>query len=402
MEKKEGYYVYLDGSSGVSGDMLLGALLDLGASFSLFKQKMEELNLPVKIEKRDTQRNSLRGLKVDVQVKEQKSKARKWSDVKNLIQEAPLPPPVSKRALGIFRNLFQAESRVHGCSLQEVHLHEAGADDAIIDIVGFCYLTHSLKIKDFYSSPLNVGKGWVKTEHGLLPVPPPAVAELLKQRPVYSAHAQQELVTPTGAAIVSTLCKQFLSFPELCYEKIGYGAGSREIPGFPNILRVFYGKLQKSPSDNKIYVIEANIDDSNPEIISSFFENAFKLGALDVYLTPIFMKKNRLATKLTLLGEADKIDDFIHEIFKETSSIGVRYFPVQRRTLERKTQTVNVLGQEVRIKKAYLEGEEVNIHPEWEDCLRLSKSTKIPLKKILQLALKEYSMDKKSSSGKAE
>ncbi|MBS3818401.1 nickel pincer cofactor biosynthesis protein LarC [bacterium] len=394
------YYVHLDASSGVSGDMLLAAFLDLGVSPSLFKQEMDKLGLSVKIEIKETQRTSLRGLKVDVQLLEQRQMARKWADVKKLIQEKPLPDSVIKNALRVFKNLFQAESKVHGCPFHEVHLHEVGADDAIIDIVGFCYLYHILKIKDFYSSPLNLGKGWVKTDHGLLPVPPPAVAELLKNKPVYSAHAQNELVTPTGAAIVSTLCKQFIQSPELCYEKIGYGAGTRNIPGFPNILRAFYGNIKKSPSDHKIYMIETNIDDSNPEILSTFFEKAFQKGALDVYLTPIFMKKNRLATKLTLLGEIDKIDSLIKEVFRETSSIGVRYFPVQRRILERKTQKVNIQGQNVRIKTAYLEGEEVNIHPELEDCLRLSKSTNIPLKKILHLALKEYSKKRKHPSEK--
>jgi len=389
------YFAYLDASAGLSGDMILGALLDLGVSPSGFKKRMAGLGLPVEIRIKEAKRASLRSLRVNVEVKREKSPPRKWKDVESLIKPSPFSPSVKTKALAIFKNLFMAEARVHGRKFQQTHLHEAGADDAIVDIVGTCFLAEKLKIGEFYASPLNIGQGWVKTSHGLLPVPPPAVAELLKEIPVYSAWTQQELVTPTGAAIVSTLVKKFIPFPEISYEKIGCGAGSRDFRRFPNILRIFYGEKDKFSADKKVFMIEANIDDCSPQVIGSFLDKAFKLGALDVFLTPIFMKKNRLATKLTLIAEVDKMDKLIEAVLKETTSIGVRYFPVERRVLERESLTINVLGDKVAVKRATLAGQEVNLQPEYEDCLRLAKKNKLPVKQAIQLVLEEFSKKKR-------
>ncbi len=387
-------YIYLDASSGLSGDMILAALLDLGFSHTEFKNKMDELGLPVEINIKETKRSSLRALRVDVEVKKKNTPTRKWGDIETLIQKSSFSSNVKEKATSIFKSLFTAEAKVHGHPFNEAHLHEAGADDAIIDIMGCCFLAESLGIKEFYASPLNVGKGWVKTSHGILPVPPPAAAELLKGAPVYSAWVNEELVTPTGAAIVATLVKKFIHLPELSYEKIGYGAGQQDFSGFPNILRIFYGNASEFHSDKKIYTIEANIDDANPQILAAFLEHALELGALDAFLTPVCMKKNRLATKLTVLAETDKIDSLIGAIFKETSSIGVRFFPVARRVLQRKVSRVAVLGEKIAIKTAFLEGEEVNVQPEFSDCLRAAKRHKVPVKKILELAMKEYQRPK--------
>lgn len=389
------YFAYFDASAGLSGDMILGALLDLGVSSSLFKKKMAEMGLPIGIEVKETKRASLRGLRVKIKVTREKSPARKWKDIESLIEKSPFTSSVKINSLAIFKKLFKAEARVHGRKFQLTHLHEAGADDAIVDIVGTCFLAEKLKINKFYSSPLNVGQGWVKASHGILPVPPPAVAELLKEIPVYSAWAKQELVTPTGAAIVSTLVKKFIPFPEISYIKIGYGAGNRNFPRFPNLLRIFYGKSDTFSADKKVFMIEANIDDCSPQVIGAFFDTAFKLGALDVFLIPVFMKKNRLATKLTLISEVDKMDSLIEAVLKETTSIGVRYFPVERRVLERESLTVNVLGDTVSVKIATLDGQEVNIQPEFKDCLRLAKKNNLPVKQVVQLALEEFSKRKR-------
>lgn len=383
-------FAYFDASTGLSGDMILAALLDLGVPHSVFKEKMAELNLPVEVQIKETKRASLRALKVDVQVERKKTSARKWTDIESIIKESPFSPGVKKNALSTFKNLFKAEARVHGRKFTGTHLHEAGADDALIDVLGCCFLAEELDISEIYSSPLNVGAGSVKTSHGALPVPPPAVAELLKNIPVYSAWVEEELVTPTGAAIVSTLVKKFISFPEITYQKIGYGAGNRDFPNIANILRIFYGDRKEFKPDKKVYTIEANIDDSTPQVLALYLDRAMELGALDVFLTPVVMKKNRLATKLTVLAEADKIDSLINSIFKETSSIGVRFFPVERRVLERKMEKVNVLGEEVGIKVCYLEGREVNIQPEFSDCSKLAKKKERPAKEVTQLALKEY------------
>lgn len=344
-------FVYLDASAGLSGDMILAALLDLGISPTVFKGKMAELGLPVEIQIKETKRASLRALKVDVLLKTKEHKERKWSDIETLIRKSPFPESVKKNSLTIFKNLFQAEAKVHGRRFEDVHLHEAGADDALIDVMGCCFLAEVLDIGSFYSSPLNVGEGWIKTSHGILPVPPPAVVELLRNIPVYSAWAKEELVTPTGASIVSTLVKKFVPFPEISYQKIGYGAGNRNFPDFPNVLRAFYGEEKDFKAEKKVYIIEATIDDSSPQLLSHFMDKALEAGALDVFLSPVVMKKSRLATKLTLLADVDKIDTLIASLFKETTSIGVRYFPVERRVLERKVKKVKVLGEEIGIKK---------------------------------------------------
>jgi len=383
-------FIYFDAIAGMSGDMILGALLDLGVPQDLFTDAMAKLKLPVDIRITETKRASLRALQVDVEVKKKKPITRKWADIDSLIQDSPFEEDIKKMSLDIFRNLFEAESRVHGHKFAETHLHEAGADDAIIDIVGCAYLAKQLNISTFYASPLNVGRGWVKTSHGILPVPPPAVAELLKGIPAYSAWVNQELVTPTGAAIAATVVEKFIAFPEICCERIGCGAGGRDFSGFPNILRAFMGKAEEFKKDKDVYQIEANIDDSTPQILANFYDKAFMLGALDVFLTPVMMKKNRQATKLTVLTELDKMDSLIKAIFEETSSIGVRYYPVGRRILERKMVNVEIFGEQIGIKIAYLEDEEVNIQPEYADCLTLAEKQKMPVKKIMELAKSEY------------
>ena len=390
-------YVYFDAAAGLSGDMILGALLDLGVSAPLFKRKMAELNLPVEIRVKETYRSSLRALKVDVLVKAQEGSSRKWPDIEALIKKSSFSPPVQKTSLAVFKKLFQAEAKVHGHRFEEAHHHEAGADDAVVDIVGCCWLAETLDISEFYSSPLNLGQGWVKTSHGRLPVPPPAVAELLRNIPVYSEHVKEELVTPTGAAIVSTLVKKFVPFPEICYEKVGCGAGARDFKGFPNILRAFLGDSKEFKADKKAYILEANIDDSTPQVLAAFFDRAFALGALDVFLTPVSMKKNRLAAKLTVLAEIDKIEALISAVFRETSSIGVRYFPVERQVLERKSEKHRVFGEEVTFKVSSHLGEVINIAPEFSDCLRLAKKSGRPVKEILQLAVNEYHKRSKDS-----
>lgn len=383
-------FVYFDAFSGLSGDMILGALLDLGVPPDTFIQKMAEFDLPVDIRVQETKRSSLRALKVDVHVRSKTEKTRKWADVEKLITNSTFTESVKNNALQIFQRLFEAEAHVHGHTFQKTHLHEAGADDAIIDIVGSCFLFEQLNISKFYASPLNMGQGSVKTFHGILPVPPPAVAELLKGIPVYSDFVKQELVTPTGAAIVSSVVEKFLPFPELCYEKVGCGAGGRDFPDFPNILRVFYGERQSTETDRDIYVIETNIDDSTPEILASFYDKAFSLGALDVYLTPVFMKKNRLATKLTLLAELDKMDTLMSAIFEETSSLGVRYFPVSRRVLERKIVKVRLFGEEIPVKVAFSGPKAVNIQPEFSDCLKLAQKKDLPVKHVMELVKQKY------------
>lgn len=383
-------YAYFDASAGLSGDMILAALLDLGVPHGRFKRAIDGLGLPVTVRIHEVERAHLRGLKVDVLMKGPASKPRRLADVRRFVGRAKLSTTVKANALRVFENLFRAEAKVHGHPIEEVHLHEAGADDALVDVLGACALLEELGVGPIYASPLNVGRGWVKSSHGLLPVPPPAVAELLKGAPVYAAHAEQELVTPTGAAIISTFADAYLPLPELTYDRIGYGAGGRDIPGFPNILRVFSGESRALVPERKVYVIEATIDDANPQVLARFLETALKLGALDASLSPVVMKKNRLGTKLTLLAGIDRIDDLIAAVFRETTSIGVRFFPVERRVLDRRMVKVRVLGREVGIKVSSLGGTEVNAQPEFADCLAVAEKANVPVKEVLEKAAAAY------------
>jgi len=383
-------YAYFDGSAGLSGDMVLGALVDLGVDARLFRDRMAGLRLPVEIGVRRVRRGGLRALKVDVAVRRAEEVERTFADVERLILRSRFSGAVKDRAVAIFRKLFEAEARVHGRRFRETHLHEAGADDALVDIVGCAFLAEELGIGEFYASPLNVGSGWVKTSHGLLPVPPPAVAELLKGVPVYSAWAEAELVTPTGAAIAKTLVRSFAKFPELVYDRVGCGAGSRDLPDFPNVLRIFSGDARRFEAAKRVFLIEATLDDASPQLLAHFLETAFEGGALDATLSPVVMKKNRLGTKLTVLAAADKMDALIEAVFRETPSIGVRYYPVERRVLVRRFEKVRVAGRTVGVKVASLDERDVNVQPEYEDCVEASRKSRRPLKEIAQLAVGEY------------
>jgi uncharacterized protein (TIGR00299 family) protein len=383
-------YVYFDASSGASGDMILGALLDLGVDTALFKEKMAGLRLPVEIAVRRVRRGGFGAVKVDVRVKGHEHIERTFADVERVIRRSRFSPSVKDKALAIFERLFVAEAKVHGRRLKEAHLHEAGADDALVDVVGAAFLLDELGIGEVYCSPLNVGSGWVKTSHGVLSVPPPAVAELLKNAPVYSAWVESELVTPTGAAVISTLAKQFTKLPELVYERIGCGAGTKEFPEIPNVLRAFCGQALSFDEARHVYIIEATLDDASPQLLAHFLERAFEEGAMDATLSPVVMKKNRLGTKLTLLASVDKMDALIEAVFRETTSIGVRYYPVGRRVLEREFRTVRVGGEKVGIKVASLGGRPVNVQPEYEDLLKAARKTKRPLKEIAHLAVSEF------------
>jgi uncharacterized protein (TIGR00299 family) protein len=383
-------YIYLDGSAGASGDMLLGALLDLGVPVETFKKAMARLKLPVTIGVRRVQRGAMNGLKVDVRPTRTRSAARTYSDIEGLVKDSLFSARVKERSLAVFKALFKAEAKVHGRPFRDAHLHEAGADDALVDVVGACFLLEWLDIGKVLASALNVGSGWVKTSHGVLPVPPPAVAELLKGIPLYSAWADQEMVTPTGAALLSILVERFLPLPELCYERIGCGAGSRDLVGFSNILRAFFGSEEKLKAPTPLYIIETNIDDASPQLLAGFLEKALELGALDATLTPVVMKKGRLASKLTLLAGLDKIEGLITGIFRETTSIGVRYFPVERRVLDRSLTTIKVAGEPVAVKVSRFEGKTITVQPEFSDCRKAAKKKSLSVREVQRRALEEY------------
>jgi len=381
-------YVYFDCFSGASGDMILGALLALGVEPEDFNQAISSLKLKVKIKVKAEQSGGLAGLRVKVETAA-KSPARNFREVKKVIEDSRLPVRVKEKALLVFKRLFAAEARVHGQTFDRVHLHEAAADDALVDIVGCCWLLDRLKVSSVYFSPVNTGQGFVRTEHGLLPVPPPAVAELMTGFVIYHTDEKTELLTPTGAAILTTLGQQWTDRPQLKYEKIGYGLGQRQLQNQPNALRVFYGEEKEVNSLPPVMLVEANLDDSSPQILGHFLNQALELGALEAYITPVVMKKNRPGHKLTLLAELDKIDRLIEEVFKETSTIGVRYFPVERRILKREVRQIKIEGWPIRVKVSYAGQRVMNIQPEYEDCLQAARKLGLPVKRIMTLALEK-------------
>ncbi len=383
-------YVYLDASSGLSGDMTLGALLDLGVDPALFREKMAGLRLPVAIAVRRVRRGGFAALKVDVEIRGRERRERNFADVERVILKSRLAAPVKDRALTIFRRLFEAEAKVHGRRFAEAHLHEAGADDALVDIVGTAFLLEELGVGEVHCSPLNVGSGWVQTSHGRLAVPPPAVAELLRKAPVYAAWVEAELVTPTGAAIAATLAESFAPLPELVYDRIGRGAGTREFPEIPNILRIYYGDAASFDSSKSVFIVEATIDDATPQLLAHFLERALEEGALDATLSPVVMKKNRLGTKLSVLVESARLDALIEAVFRETTSIGVRFYPVGRRVLEREIRSVRVGGRKIGLKVATLAGRPVNVQPEYDDLVAAARATGRPLKEIAHLAVRGF------------
>ena len=383
-------YVYLDASSGLSGDMTLGALLDLGVDPALFKERMAGLRLPVEIAVRRVRRGGFAALKVDVEVGGHDHHERNFADIERIILKSRFAAAVKDRALAIFRRLFEAEAKVHGRTFGQAHLHEAGADDALVDIVGTAFLLEELGVGEVHCSPLNVGSGWVSTSHGRLAVPPPAVAELLKKAPVYAAWVESELVTPTGAAIAATLAKTFAKLPELVYEKIGRGAGTKEFPEVPNILRVYYGEAASFDARKSVFIVEATIDDATPQLLAHFLERALEEGALDATLSPVVMKKNRLGTKLSVLVESARLDALIEAVFRETTSIGVRFYPVGRRVLEREVRPVRVDGRKIGLKVATLAGRPVNVQPEYDDLVAAARATGRPLKEIAHRAVRGF------------
>ena len=381
-------YVYFDCSSGASGDMILASLLSLGIPAEEFKQAIKRLNLPVEIKITRGKSLGLTGTRVQV-ITSGDTPARNFDEVSKVINRSKVEPEVKDKVIKVFRRLFQAESRVHGTAFVRTHLHEAAADDALVDITGSCWLLKQLEVDRLYFSPVNLGSGFIKTSHGLLPVPAPAVAELMKGYPVYSTGEKTELLTPTGAAILTALGECWTEKPQLVYNGLGYGLGKKELESQPNVLRSFYGELDSLKLPLAIFQIEATIDDASPQLLGHFINKTLDLGALESYLTPVVMKKNRLGTKLTILAEADKIESLIEAVFRETTTIGLRYFPVARRVLRREIIEIRLGSQKIRIKQAFLGNERINIQPEYEDCRRAAEALNMPLKKVMLLSIEK-------------
>lgn len=374
---------YFDCFSGISGDMIIGALINAGLDLSKLKEELKKLNLSnCEITAERVIKNQIAATKFRVIATDEKH-YRHLKDLNRILEKANIDKEIKTRAKDIFQKIAKAEAKIHDQPVDKVHFHEIGAIDTIIDVVGALLGLKQLGVEKIYCSKVNVGTGFVQFSHGTFPVPAPATAEILKNVPTFATDSKAELVTPTGAAIITTIAEKFGTMPAMETVEIGYGAGSRDLEQ-PNVLRVFIGNLiQKSSTDqDNIFIIETNIDDMNPQLYDNVMTKLLENGALDVYLTNILMKKNRPAIKLTVLSDLQNLNKLCKNIFEETTSIGVRIREEKRTILEREIKEIDTHYGKIKVKTSKLNGRIINTMPEYEDCKRIAEMQNIPLKQI--------------------
>lgn len=414
--------LYFDCFAGISGDMVVGALLDLGVDADRLRRQLEGLKLDgYQIEIKRNHKMGLWGTDFRVLLESAREhehtyehndhqehahtheqahthehkpqpvhvhahEHRKLQDITKLLAESHLPEKVKKRSLDIFHLIAAAEGRIHGISPDEVHFHEVGAIDSIVDVVSACICIHELGIDKVYASPLHLGEGFVHCAHGLIPVPAPAVLETLKGVAVYTTGLRSELVTPTGAAIIKNLAQSFGPIPEMRVEKIGYGLADRDLE-IPNMLRVIQAQMESS--SEKVWMLECNMDDMNSQYYSHLFPLFMERGALDVYLTPVIMKKNRPGICLSVLCEESRMDAMEEIIWRETTTLGIRRKAAERRVLEREFVAVETCWGPVSFKLAYHQGRLLKYAPEYEDIHRIACEHKVPLPEVHRQVMQE-------------
>lgn len=369
---------YFDAFSGISGDMSVGALIDAGAPWDAVRAGLESLNLDTTYRLEKVKRKGIAASKFYVDGAVQKAH-RHLPHIEKIINAAGITQSAKDKAILIFQRLGEAEAKSHNVPIEKVHFHEVGAADSISDIVGACIALDSLGVSRVYSSKINVGSGTVVTEHGVLPVPAPATTELLKGAPVYAAGPEVELTTPTGAAILAALSDGFGPMPPVQIESQGFGAGDKEFLTQANVLRVVIGETSGAAESTSISMIEANIDDSTAEVLGFAMERLLDMGALDVTFEPIFMKKNRPATKISVMAAPDKVDALVAVLFRETSTLGVRMYQAERRVQARAIREIQTSFGTVRVKQA----ESGWLSPEYDDCRRLAIEKNVALRSVI-------------------
>jgi uncharacterized protein (TIGR00299 family) protein len=387
--------LYFDCFAGASGDMILGALVSAGVAPRALTEQLQLLDVggwQVDFEKVD--RSGISATFARVQTAHEHTH-RHLSDILKIIYDSRLELSVKDRAARIFSLLAEVEARVHDQPIEKIHFHEVGALDAIIDVCGAAIGFELLGIERFLSSPLRVGAGMTEMAHGRFPIPPPAVAELLKGKPIYAGDIEGEFVTPTGAAIITAVCEQFGHLPPMKIEATGYGSGTRNHPKFPNALRVFVGQTEDAvAADENLVMIETNIDDMSPQVIGFVMDKAFELGALDCYLTHTQMKKNRPGTLVSILCRPEDREKFLQMLFAETTTIGARSYEVARRSLARETVRVETQFGPIDVKVAYINNGASNgvgnAMPEFEQCREAAKKTGKPLREVQEAARAAY------------
>ena len=431
---------YLECFSGISGDMFLGALVDAGVSPHVLKQTVAALGVDAEIEISRVVRSGISATKVDVLVAGEKELPREvyWEqhghsrshgkehahehghghetghghshghehthapehqqgrglkEIREIIMRAAIDERAKRTAIAMFEALGAAEAKIHNSTPEQVHFHEVGAVDALVDIVGAAVGAQSLGVDEWVCSPLNVGGGTVQCAHGTFPVPAPATVELLRGAPVYASEIQKELVTPTGAAIVNVLAKRFAAFPPMKIAASGYGAGTRDFPAHPNVLRLTVGEAvekEAAAPRESIVVLEANVDDLNPQVFGYVMERLLAEGALDAFGTPVQMKKNRPGMLLTVLAKPEDAEKLTKLVFRETTTLGVRMREERRAALTRRWESVETEWGPVRMKVANLNGTVANCSPEYEDCRKIAEERGVPLKTVMQEAARRY------------
>jgi uncharacterized protein (TIGR00299 family) protein len=380
-------FAYLDCFAGVAGDMVLGALLDAGGSADALRAGLAGVPLdPFELEVAAVERGGIGATQVTVRVGGPTT-ARTWRSLRATLAGADLPAPVRELALATFARLAEAEARVHRMKVDEVHFHEVGAVDAVVDVVGAALLLHDLGVTEVWASPVATGSGLQRGEHGVLPVPAPAVLELLKGVPVHAGGVAAELTTPTGAAILTAAATRFDELPLMRVARVGHGAGSRRHDELPNLLRVILGeRVAETAGGDGGLLLEANIDDMTPELAPWVLERLFEAGAADVWFTPIHMKRGRPGISLSVLCAPGTEAAVRAMLWRETSTLGVRGLPVRKWMLERRVVEVDLPGGKVRVKLGLDAGRVVNVAPEYADCARLAGQTGRPLKDVMARA----------------
>lgn len=398
--------LYVEPFSGISGDMMLGALLDLGADLGRVANALSTLPLAgYRLASHPCSRSGIRALRFEVELGGGNTHAphagghdahhRSYRDIRAMLEASGLSDWVKAQSIAAFEALARAEGRIHQTAVEDVHFHEIGAVDSIIDIVGCMIALEPFLPLKIISAPVNVGRGTLECSHGTYPVPAPATEDLLRGVPTFTNEIRGELTTPTGAALLVTLAGSFGGRPPMCVEAVGYGAGSRETPGASNVLRLSLGREETEGFDagddpSRVAVIEAAVDDMNPQVYGYFQEKALAAGALDVYATSVIMKKNRPGILITVVCPEASLDALCGLLLSETSTIGVRHYFAARRTLDRRIFEVATRFGCVRVKVSRQSGRRANFSPEYEDCRRLAEASGAPLKEVMAEAARAF------------
>jgi uncharacterized protein (TIGR00299 family) protein len=380
---------YFDCFSGASGDMILGSLIDAGLSPQRLSEELKKVSMPgVRLNVRKVVKGGISATRVVVGGRKEERSHRNLNEMVKILERSHLDSEVKKKSIEVFQRIASVEAKIHRKRKEDIHFHEVGGLDSIVDIVGSIWGLRQLGIDDLYISKVNVGTGFVKCEHGILPVPAPATLALMKGKPIYSSGVETELLTPTGAALLTSLGSHFGQMPPMVVEKIGHGAGRDDLP-HPNILRLMIGTPAGNSGQERVTVVETNVDDMNPQFYEYVMERLLEMEVQDVYLTPILMKKNRPATLLTVICPSERLPSITEFLLKETTTLGLRWHEEERSRADREILTLQTKHGEIRFKLARWEGRMVNLSPEYEDCKRMALKKRVPLKVVFEEARKE-------------